>query len=440
MTLDLSPVSYVSSWPEWLACVLVIAAVMFGRGFKKTAAVGLVLVIGLGWIFGTAKGLLFPLAVGGVLWIFSIFWCNRWQRVGEILAIAGALATALLCWLFPIPVPPPLAGPHGVGTMNLELAADGDSPRLLAQVWYPTDQVGGIDPVPWLPDAKLAPSFPYHRLAYAHSRAHSRARLNALPTVVERPLPVIFYEHSWLGHRAENIVQVETLASRGFVIVAVDHPGQAERVRYSDGTVVRPSVVAPLDYSSLKAAAAFQTTAERCFAERMANVGRVRLALKGDVAGNLRGRLSLDQVGVFGFSFGGSSALRLCAANPAFHAGANEDGLFLGTVMPRGPFLFFDQEMPSWLMKAPQPGEDFEKSFTRIAEEKILNAMREPARERVIIDGTRHLSFSDRIYASPLSRLARVGTRSSGEVHGILSERLNDFFRRALNVPDDSGH
>ena len=435
MNLDLLSVSSISSWPEWLACALVIAAVMLGRRFKKTAAVLLVLVIGFGWTFGTAKELLFPLAVGGALWLCATSVGKRWRRAGELLAAAGALATILLCWLFPLPVPPPLAGPHGVGTFSFELIAERNSPKLLVQVWYPSDQVRSIRPVRWLPDAELAPSFPYHRLAYAHSHARSNVPL----IVAERPLPVIFYEHSWLGHRAENVVQVENLASQGFVIVAVDHPGQSERVRYSDGAVVERSISAPLDYSSLKAAAAFQATAERCFTERMANVERVRLTLKGDAAGKLRGRLNLDQVGVFGFSFGGSCALRLCAVNPAFHAGANEDGLFLGTAMPRGPFLFFDQEMPSWLMSDPQPGEDFEQSFTRIAEERILNAMREPGRERVIVDGTRHLSFSDRIYASPFSRLARVGTRSAGEVHGILSERLNDFFRRALNVPEESG-
>lgn len=429
MNLDLS---FFSSWPEWLACAFVIAAVIFGGKFHKTAVAAAIAVVGLVWIFGSGKFLLLPLAMGVAAWLWISTLEQPWRKIGEFLAIAGSLSTALLCWLLPLPVAPPLAGPHAVGTINVELPAKDGSPRLIAQIWYPSDQVGNLPAVKWLPDSKLAPAFPYHRLASA--RAHARAGVPVITS--ERPLPVIFYEHSWLGHRAENVVQVENLASRGFVIVAADHPGQSERVLYSDGSVVERSISAPLDYSSLKAAAAFRVTAERCFTERMANVERVRLAMKGDAAGNLQGKLDLDQVGVFGFSFGGSSAIRLCAGNPAFRAGANEDGLFLGTPAPHGPFLFFDQEMPAWLLKAPQPGEDFDQSFTRIAEGHILDAMREPGRERVILDGTRHLSFSDRIYSSPFPRLARVGTRSPAEVHEILSTRLKEFFTAALASSD----
>lgn len=422
--------SNISSWPEWFACAVVIGVVILGHRFHKASRALVILLVVLAWTFGTAKGLLFPLTAGGLIWIFPNTKKRAWRKVGEVVVIGGALAAALLCWVFPLPVPPPLSGPHDVGTFSVELPAEGGSPRLLFQMWYPSDQEKNMGSLSWLPDADLAPAFPYHRLKNA--RAH--ARPNVLPVSEESPLRVIFYEHSWMGHRAENVVQVEDLASRGFVIVAIDHPGQAERVRYSDGSVVVGCYSAPLDFSSSKAEAAFEATAEQCFIERMAQVERVRLALNGDVAGNLRGRLKLDRVGVFGFSFGGSTALRLCSENPAFHAGANEDGLFLGTGMPRGPFLFFDQEMPAWLKSAPQPGEDAGQALTRVGEARIQEAMRHPGSERVILDGTRHLSFSDRIYASPFSRLARVGTRPAGEVHEILSTRLNAFFKAGLGA------
>ena len=416
--------SNLSSWPEWVACVLVIATVLLGRRFQKALVV---LVVVFAWGFGTAKGLMFPLAVGCIVWLWTNKKQGRLHKSGEVLIIGGALSTALLCWLFPLPVPPALAGSHAVGTFNFEIES---SPKLLAQVWYPSDQLENADPEPWLPYSELAPAFPYHRLAYA--RAHSRRNVPAITT--DKLLPVMFYEHSWMGHRAENVVQVEDLASRGFVVVAVDHPGQAERVRYADGSVVPGRYPEPIDLSTLKAEAAFEATAEQCFTERMAQVERVRLALKGNAAGNLRGRLNLDHAGVFGFSFGGSTALRICSVNPAFVAGANEDGLFLGTAMPRGAFLFFDQEMPAWLLKPAEPGEDVSQMLTRRAEEHVLEAMRQPECERVIIDGSRHLSFSDRIYASPFPRLARVGTRPAGEVHEILSARLAGFFRVSLDV------
>lgn len=287
--MNLDPASF-SSWPEWLACGLVIAAVIVGSKFHKTSAAAVITTIALAWIFGTAKFLLLPLALGGAAWLWISTIGQPWRKIGEFLAIAGSLVTAVLCWLLPLPVAPPLIGAHEVGTINVELPAEDGSPRLLAQIWYPSDQVGNLPTVKSLPDSKLAPGFPYHRLA--HARAHARQGVSI--TTRERPLPVIFYEHSWLGHRADNVVQVEDLASQGFVIVAMDHPGQSERVLYSDGSVAERSISAPLNYSSQKAAAAFQITAERCFAERMANVERVRLALKGNASGNLKGKLDLD--------------------------------------------------------------------------------------------------------------------------------------------------
>ena len=82
--------------------------------------------------------------------------------------------------------------------------------------------------------------------------------------------------------------------------------------------------------------------------------------------------------------------------------------------------------------------EDVGQALTRVAEGHIQEAMRQPGRERVILDGTRHLSFSDRIYASPLPRLARAGTRPAVEVHEIIGARLNDFFKAALGPAGES--
>ena len=118
--------------------------------------------------------------------------------------------------------------------------------------------------------------------------------------------------------------------------------------------------------------------------------------------------------------------------DPSFHAGANEDGFFLGNDNPTGPFLFFDGEMPGWLTKEAGPGEGAAEALTRRSEKRILSAMEKKDRFRVILDGTRHESFSDRIFLCQFPRLARVGTRPAAEVHHIITSRLGDFFKREL--------
>lgn len=350
------------------------------------------------------------------------------KRLGAAVVLSTAAALGLFLFLFPEPSPPSLGGPHAVGTLTFEVPAKGKTPRLLVQAWYPTVQPMAGKPSPWLPDPALAPEFPFHRIG----KTTARARIGA-PLWEEPKLPVVFYEHSWTGHRAENIAQIESLASKGFVVLAIDHPGQAARVRYADGTVVGTRLDDSIDFTTSKSVAAFEACAMGCLEQRIANVESVKQALMENMVPFLKGRLKLDRLGVFGFSFGGTSALRLCARDPSFHAGANEDGLFLGEEMPKGPFLFFDQEMPAWLQSEPSADEDAGQTLTRKAEANILAAMKQPLRYRKILHGTTHDSFNDRIFLSRYPRLARAGNRPASEVHAILVARLSEFFRRELH-------
>ncbi len=417
-----------SSWPEWIACLAGAAGavIAFRRG-RRWIALGLAVLMAA-WFCGTAKGLLLPAVFGNLALLLALNTGGRWRRAGLILALGGSVASAILCRLFPLPEVPPLSGPHAVGTLTFELAARDQAPALVVQVWYPARENKELPLARWLPDPELAPRFPFHRIG----NALARSRIGLELSETSGRFPVIFYEHSWTGHRAENVAQVEELASQGFVVVAVDHPGQAGRVKYNNGAVVASRLPATLDLSTEEAVADFEKLAERCLRERAANLARVKQAFGSGIASRLTGRLVLEKAGVFGFSFGGTSALRLCALDPSFHAGANEDGLFLGDENPPGPFLFFDQEMPGWLTKEAGPGEGAAEALTRRSEKRILSALEKNDRFRVVLDGTRHESFSDRIFLCQFPRLARVGTRPAAEVHRMITSRLGDFFKRVL--------
>jgi hypothetical protein len=351
-----------------------------------------------------------------------------WRRVGITLATGGLLLGVFLNWLFPLPEGPPLPGPYAVGTLSFEILAEEGSPGLVAQAWYPAKSGDKAAPARWLPDPALAPKFPFHRIGGAFARSLE----NPTPADTPARFPVIFYEHSWTGHRAENVAQVENLASRGFAIIAVDHPGQAARVKYANGTVVLSRLPAELDFSTQETVLNFEKWAEPCLRDRAANLARVRRALDRGAVPRLAGRLDLEKSGVFGFSFGGTSALRLCAVDPSFVAGADEDGLFLGDQFPQGPFLFFDEEMPGWLLKEATPVEGPGEALIRESEARILAAMKKTGRFRQILDGTRHESFTDRIFICRIPRLARVGTRPAAEIHRIITNRLADFFIQQL--------
>ncbi len=416
-----------SEWIEWTAIAVAAAAAVVPRSKGRWWPLLGLAVLASGWILGTATWLLFP-AVSGLCALLLLAGSNRrWRWGGRIVALGGSLLSALLCWLFPLPDIPPLTGNFATGTVTFELAAVDDAPPLVTQVWYPAKDNEALPMARWLPDPALALQLPFHRIGKALARSRSGLELIDSDT----RFPVIFYEHSWTGHRAENVAQVEELASRGFVIVAVDHPGQAARVKYENGGVIEGKLTSP-DLTTPAGVADFEALAERCLHERAEQLNRVRQALAtGDVP-VLKDRLNLDQLGVFGFSFGGTSALKLCAMDPAFHAGANEDGLFLGDAMPRGPFLFFDEEMPAWLLGVAQPGEGAGEAQTRRSEKRIQRAMLEENRQRVIIEGTQHEAFSDRIFTCRIPRLVHAGTRPAIETNRVITSRLGEFFSENL--------
>ncbi len=381
--------------------------------------------VALATVVGTAGEWLWPVAIGGVA-AFALGSRSKWRRgLSVIAALGGAVATVILGWALPLPELPAWQGPHHVGTLSFEVPAEGDAPRLVVQAWYPAEAAGESR---WLPEDGPTPRFPFQRMARAMVPIGKDVPLLATPA----KFPVIIYEHSWTGHRAENVAQVSDLASRGFVVIAIDHPGQAVRVRYADGSVVDTRLPGMPDFSTAATINEFLKLGEECFAERERNLARVLAALETPLASHLTGRLDLSRLGVFGFSFGGSHALRLCARDPLFKAGANEDGLYFPGGPPHGPFLFFDSELPDYLARPAVPGEVPEQALIRQAEARVQAALTGPARRRVVMDGVQHTGFSDMIFRSPWPRLSKCGTRPAREVHERICRELGEFFEAAL--------
>lgn len=298
----------------------------------------------------------------------------------------------------------------------------------MAQVWYPGRENNAAPRVRWLDDPALAPRFPFHRQASA--LATSRTGLEFAETPAR--FPVIFYEHAWNGSRQENVAQVEELASQGFVLIAVDHPGQAGRVRYLDRHVVTTRFAPSFQLLTESAVTDFENLLTKCLVERMDQLIRVKQSLAQGFPLRLAGKLDLARAGIFGFSFGGTSALHYCAGDTSFFAGADEDGMFLGDKDPTGAFLFFDEQLPAFLLKPAGPYEGPEDAETRRCEVRIRQAMANPGQSRVILAGTHHSAFTDRIFTCRIPWLARVGTRPTAEIHQVITRALTKFFKAAL--------
>lgn len=415
---------------EWLACFLVLLMAVVPKPvawWRLGVLVSLAATIAVAWL-GSARWLMLPATAGGLI-LLPLFSLNPgWRQPVRLMAVAGTCSAALFCWLFPMPEMPRHSGGHAVGTRTIELPAEHGQPALMVQLWYPAEPDPAARRAPWLSDPGLAPSFPFGRI----SDALSGSIEGPPPVAGNSKFKVLFYEHAWMGHRGENLFQVEELASEGFVVIAIDHPGQSRRVLHPDGAVVLGQLPESPDFATLGAVSDFEGLAEKCLATRDQEIVRVRDALSRGILPNLTARLELDHMGIFGFSFGGTAAIRECARQSFFRAGANLDGFFLGEAAPEGPFLFIDEEMPAWLANPPQDSDTPEQTLIRRSELRILKALKGTQHERLVVNGTRHESFSDRIFLSSLPKIARAGRLPAGEVSTLIHRRLSEFFRSEL--------
>jgi dienelactone hydrolase len=140
--------------------------------------------------------------------------------------------------------------------------------------------------------------------------------------------PVLIFSHAYTADRFVYASLVNDLASRGYVVLAPDHPPDAFAVEYPGGVLVegeygRP--LAPADITSEQIAALNELRAADV---RFVLTKALKLAHRR--SGFLAGHLDRSRVGVLGHSLGGSTAARAAQLDARFDAVVDLDGSLFG--------------------------------------------------------------------------------------------------------------
>ena len=270
--------------------------------------------------------------------------------------VAGLAAAALLAWSFvPVPELPAPSGPYPVGShvfrwidpeRDEAVTADPhDHRNVVVQAWYPAVAGEGtgsryIDGLGRLPSwVSLIPG-----LAMRHyDRIDTHARADA-PVVPQRMRwPVVLFSPGYGASRAFYTGLLADLASRGFVVLALDHPYEAPVVELADGGLATPvQRFLPDDRDRSRYMSAQQ-------ALRAADLRHVvdRIGRPGAFGPRLSGRLDPQHIAAIGHSFGGASAVEAAMGDPRIRAVANLDGTLYGRAatdpMPV-PFLLLESD------------------------------------------------------------------------------------------------
>lgn len=158
----------------------------------------------------------------------------------------------------PIAYPTP-TGPHSVGVHDFEFTdsvypsdrpADAHGRRIMVRVWYPADRATGERrryfadgefqalAMPMLevmgmgndPDSSLL-----RPLGEVWIHSYVDAPLHSAQTM----MPVVVYSHGGLSYLSQNTALMEELASHGYLVFSVTHPGGSVGIRYPNGDTIR---------------------------------------------------------------------------------------------------------------------------------------------------------------------------------------------------------
>ncbi|WP_159813751.1 alpha/beta hydrolase family protein [Actinomyces sp. zg328] len=282
-----------------------------------------------------------------------------------LVALATSALSATLLPVFELPAP---EGPYAVGRTDLHLtdmrrqewatSADDDVREVVASVWYPAEPAAARGAATEVLGDEIAQSV-------AGSVAAAVPSLRPAADVLGAPLdhlqriathavrdaeaaahdgdgfPVVLYSPGLASSRFENVALMEDLASRGYVVVAVDHPYTSGSVTLAGGAeaTVDPVLLGPGSDATVRKRLNDWIDTR---VEDLSTVLDHLAALETRPGSVLQGVMDLETVGAVGFSLGGDTVTQALTQEPRLDAAVSLDGPYLGKVSTTGvpaPFL-----------------------------------------------------------------------------------------------------
>ena len=267
----------------------------------------------------------------------------------------------------------------------------------------------------------------------------TNAQLGAPLFLEQKRYPVLLYNHGGGWSRFTATFEVEQLASLGYIVVSVDHLGFDQSTSLSNGyeflgdtlgfpaptnTDLRADALASWDYLE-------QVLFPMWVADAQFVLDRVE-GLERDDPSPFKGRIDLQRIGAFGWSFGGAAAVDLLIRDPRVGAAIDQDGQLFGLGRVKGA------SRPVMLMhNTSDPHQDVPKAQHAVVDEMVKavegwNAKFRAASTSDVYDlkiaRTQHANFSDLLLFYPRDTSQLEPRRA----HDIITAYTVAFFDRYL--------
>lgn len=352
-----------------------------------------------------------------------------------------SLLVPLLIPVFSLPVPD---GSYDVGTetfywkdtTRLEWFTKEDSldvRKLIVQTWYPGNREGQNNAEPYLDYIKLRsktmaeagkiPSFfPTH---LKHVKTNSFKNINIVKEK-NKKLPILIFSHGITGSRLLHQILFESLASKGYVVFALDHSYDANISIFPDSTFAdyRSDLTGNPDSLQIRKKQINTRAKDISFV-----INKIEKIQENKVSSELNNSLDLTKISVGGHSYGGATAIYASTLDNRIVSCLALDGWFSplpDEVISSGvqiPILCLGR--PSW------KDSDYPLNYDKL--ETLLDNSKSD-KFNIFMTNTLHLDFTDIPVFSPLIRYVMdVGSNP----HHISINSVNDisflFLEKTIN-------
>ncbi|TDD79440.1 lipase [Actinomadura rubrisoli] len=326
--------------------------------------------------------------------------------------------------------------------------------ELMVSVWYPARTTAGHPLAPQMP-AKAAEHFdevvsappdpivPAGRVDWAATRTHSRTGAPVDRRGGRRP--VVLYSPGHRTPRALGTVLAEDLASRGYVVVSIDHTYDPSEVEFPGGRVEprnQPEENKDTIHDILSKEMATRSADATFVLDGLARLNRGGNPDAGHrpLPRGLRGSLDLARVGMFGHSLGGAASAQTMHDDRRVDAGINMDGGMLTDKGPIGSVVNDGLDRPFMLMNS----QSFDHNASAL--QPFWQNLR-GWRRNLQLTGAQHNSYTD--LEAQVPQLAQAGLMTRQQVvdligggdpvRALAAERaaIGSFFDLQLRHRDD---
>jgi pimeloyl-ACP methyl ester carboxylesterase len=314
--------------------------------------------------------------------------------------------------------------------LELYSEKENDLRKIKIQIWYPAETVLGYDISPWIEDGiKITRGLsrdiglPYFMLDHT-ALIPSNSYYNAPISNISDSYPIVILSHGWRGFRNIHTDYAEELASRGYIVIGIDHVFGSVATAFEEETVYLNKDALPerettpdfLDYAN----ALVSTYAQ----DITFTLDYIEL-LNQDSSSRFFSRFDLEKIGLLGHSTGGGAATNVGLMDERINAVIGldawvepilEDEIALGLKIPS---LFLKSE--TW-----ETGLNNEVLSSLVDSSSYVPQVYQ-------IDGTTHYDFAMVYMYSPLTKaIGFNGSLDNEYLNNIIKTMINDFFDKEL--------